>query len=342
MRETKQKSNHSKNVKRYIEGQKAPLEADFLLLDLEAQQEILSNFHVSDIKELLERVTIPQLWALELAILYRLAPSELQRRVWIVREKFQLKCGTDTYRHYYDSLPSSLQEKALSQDSPLTEHQTILLRDDTVSIARQLQRLAYIRISRSESINERKRFIIQATLFIMFLGFVIFQILDSSFNMLISSDEGKTGAKFLLLLVGSGMTGSAVSMLQRIEKASHAPPLITDSIHDTMQITLNMSNWYITSLLVSGAIFALLIHFISIAQLVNVLDFLPNTAKQDISDSIPVLKQLLILPANRVDLAKLLLACFLSGFGERLVPDILDSLIKRAKTVPNQEAKTEK
>ena len=45
----------SNNVKHYITGQKSPLEADFLLLSKEAQAEILENFNVSGIKELLDK-----------------------------------------------------------------------------------------------------------------------------------------------------------------------------------------------------------------------------------------------------------------------------------------------
>ena len=321
----------SNNVKHYITGQKSPLEADFLLLSKEAQAEILENFNVSGIKELLDKINVPQLWTLELSILYRLSTNELLRRVWIVREKFKSQCGTELYQHYHDNLPKILQEESLCRDTALDDYQFSLLRDDTVSIARQLQRLAYVRICRSESINERKRFIIQATLFIMLLGFLVFQLLDSNLNLLFTSEVDKSGAKFLLLVICSGMTGSAMSILQRIEKVAHIPPLITDNIHDTMQITLNMSNWYVTSLLVSGAIFALLVHFLCIAQLVNVLDILPNMSKLNIPSGTSSLQQLVISPDNRIDLAKLLLAYFLSGFGERLVPDILDSLIKKTE-----------
>ena len=327
----------SKIVKRYINGQKNPLEADFLLLSSEHQAKVLKNFNASDIKELLDSVTVPQLWALELAILYHLAPNELLRRVWIVREKFKSQCGVEVYQHYEYSLPKILKEESLNQETPLDDIQFELLRDDTVSIARQLQRLAYVRICRSESINERKRFIIKATVCIMLFVFLLFDLLEAEYSLFFINDVSKEGAKFLLLVVASGMTGSAISMLQRIEKATHIPPLITDSIHDTMQITLNMSNWYIMSLLLSGAIFAILVHFLCIAQLVNVLDILPNMSKSHIPDDIPLLQQLILYPDNRVDLAKLLLACFLSGFGERLVPDILDSLIKKTESLPSNK-----
>lgn len=318
------------NVKIYIAGQKNSLEADFLLLSKEAQAIILKNFEVSDIKELLSTVNVPGLWTLELSILYHLSPNELRRRVWIVREKFKSLCGENIYSNYHNNLPAGLQEEALKSDSPLEEHQTELLRDDTVAIARQLQRLAFIRIRRSESINERKRFVIQSTLLMMILGFVVFCLLDSRIDIIVSSDSGKNGAKFLLLVIGSGITGAAISMLQRIEKAANIPPAITDSLHDTMQITLSMSNWYITSLLVCGAVFALLIHFISVAHLVNVLDILPDVSSLDIPKDTSILQQMLLPPGNRTDMAKLMLACFISGFAERLVPDILDTLVKKA------------
>jgi hypothetical protein len=321
----------NKNVKFYINGQKNSLEADFLLLDKAAQTLILENFEVSDIKELLSNINIPRLWTLELSILYNLSVNELVRRVWIVREKFRSLCGPDMYSNYYSSLPDCLQESALRSGVPLDSHQTELLRDDTVAIARQLQRLAFIRIRRSESINERKRFVIQSTFFIMVLGFVVFCLLDSGIDIIEHTEAGKSGAKFLLLVVGSGVIGSAISMLQRIEKAANIPPAITDSLHDTMQITLSMSNWYITSLLVCGAVFALLVHFISVAHLVNVLDILPDVSAMKIPENTTILEQLLLPPDSRTDMAKLMLACFISGFAERMVPDILDSLVKKSE-----------
>jgi hypothetical protein len=65
-------------------------------------------------------------------------------------------------------------------------------------------------------------------------------------------------------------------------------------------------------------------------------------SKLNIPSGTSPLQQLVISPDNRIDLAKLLLACFLSGFGERLVPDILDSLIKKTEISSNQSSAKEK
>ena len=265
-------------------------------------------------------------------ILEYLTANELIRRVWVIRERFKSQCREEIYQRYYNGLPPSIQDTALMQDTPLDIAQLQLLRDDIVSIVRQLQRLNYIRIRRSESINERKRFVIKCTLFIIVVGILGFLLLKGDF-MPIDTEDGKNAAKFILLIIGSGITGTAISMLQRIEKAANTAPAITDSVHDATQITLSMSNWYITSLLVSGAIFALLVHFISVAQIVNVLDILPTPSDSESSKNISSLVQLILPPNNKKDIAKLLLACFLSGFAERLVPDILDSLVKQTKKV---------
>ena len=328
------KPTNDKDIKRYTDGQKNYLEADFLLLDKTAQTVILEHFNTPDINTFLSIATIPQLWTLELLILDQMTANELTRRVWIIREKFKSQCGEDVFQRYYNGLPPSIQDTALMQDAPLETAQMQLLRDDIVSIARQLQRLGYIRIRRSESINERKRYVIKCTLLIIMLGILGFSLLKTDL-IPIDTEDGKNGAKFILLIIGSGITGTAISMLQRIEKASNTPPAITDSIHDATQITLSMSNWYITSLLVSGAIFALLVHFISVAQLVNVLDILPTPSASDLesTDGISSLMQLMLPPNNKKDVAKLLLACFLSGFAERLVPDILDSLVKKTEKI---------
>ncbi len=314
-----------RNIKRYLDNQKDSIEADFLLLEKSGQKEVLDHLNSSDIVTLLANITIPQLWTTELLILSKLDSNSLVRRVWLIRQKFRSLCGDEVYKNYHDNSPVSIQDQSLTANAELQPEQLTLLRDDILSIVRQMQRLVYVRICRSESINERKRFVIQTALIIGLIGFSIFWLLKLGV-IPIEPESNRVSLKFLLLIIGSGITGTTVSLLQRIEKATNIPPLITDTVHDATQITHNMSNWYVASLLVSGAVFALLIYLIAVSQLVNVLDILPSP---DSMKSTTENDALLIMPPNnKADTAKLLLACFLSGFAERLVPDILDNLIK--------------
>jgi hypothetical protein len=152
----------------------------------------------------------------------------------------------------------------------------------------------------------------------------------------IDSEDGKAGAKYLLVILVAGICGTAISLLQRIEKASNISTHITDSIHEAVDIKLNMSDGYIISLILCGAVFALLVHFIAVSEIVNFLGFLP---KLENKGAITVDKNFIKLispPDNPTAFSKLQIACFLAGFAERLVPDVLDSLIKKTETKPSR------
>lgn len=163
-------ANHKKgNIEWYIDNQKSSLGADFLLLENEEQKKILKTFNVDDVNKLLsDDVTVAQLWTLELLILNHLSFHQLVRRVWIIREKFRLQCGDEVYKRYTDSLDENL--KKITLDDKILES----LRADVVNIARQLQRIGYNNILRSDSINERKKVVITLALIIVAIIFCMF------------------------------------------------------------------------------------------------------------------------------------------------------------------------
>jgi hypothetical protein len=321
----------------YINEIKHVLEADFLSLEEAGKSEILQSFQQIEIKEFLDKITLPQIWPLELAILKKTQPKELLRRTWTIREKFKFQLGDDIYKRYQESLPKELRDEDLKnfsilKDEDQKKYSDILL-EDNVNIARQMQRLGYYRIKRNESINERKNYVIEFTVLLTLSG-IIFTLLLNYGVLTIDTEDGKAGAKYLLLIIFAGITGTAISLLQRIEKASNVSPHITDSIHEAIDIKLNMSDGYIRSLILCGAVFALLIHFISISEIVNFLGFLPKFENQGVIEPDKIFIKLILPPENPTSFAKLLIACFLAGFAERLVPDVLDSLIKKTETRP--------
>ncbi len=90
-----------------------------------------------------------------------------------------------------------------------------------------------------------------------------------------------------------------------------------------------MSDRYIRSLIISGAVFALLIHFISISEIVNFMGFLPKFETQAVVSPKDIFIKLILPPSNLNSFAKLLIVCFLAGFAERLVPDVWIALLKK-------------
>ena len=167
------------------------------------------------------------------------------------------------------------------------------------------------------------------------LSGIIFTFLLNYGVLPIESEDGKAGAKYLLLILFSGICGTtAISLLQRIEKASNISTHITDSIHEAVDIKLNMSDGYIISLILCGAVFALLVHFIAVSEIINFLGFLPKLETKAGIGPDKIFIGLISPPDNPTAFAKLLIACFLAGFAERLVPDVLDSLIKKTDSKP--------
>jgi hypothetical protein len=323
---------NKREIERYSKELKQLLVADFLGLEQTDQDEILSHYDQSKHEQFPESLSLSELWTLEQLIIKKLPDKTLIRSTWIFREKFKIQLGDGIYKKYYENLPKSLTDESLKDASAVPDYD--MLREDMANIARQMQRLAYFKIRRNQSINGRKKFVIISMIILVIIGILPFSNLNLNFPSVYNS-ENETAIKFLLIIMYSGITGTAISLLQRIEKASNVAPHFTDSALDANDIALNMSNWYVMSLLASGAIFALLVYFISIAGIFNVVDFLPklepgsNTKYTDVNK---IFKQLVIMPDSPKDFAKLLIACFLSGFAERLIPDMLDSLIKKGES----------
>lgn len=323
--------------KREIEGYSKELKqllvADFRGLEQTDQNEILTHYDQSKREQFPETLSISELWTLEQLIIKKLPDKTLLRRTWIFREKFRSQLGDGIYKKYYENLPKSLTDESL-KDTSIASPDYDMLREDMANIARQLQWLLYYKIRRNQSINGRKKFVIISMLLLVIFGTLPFSNLNLKFPSLYSS-ENEIAIKFLLIIMYSGITGTAISLLQRIEKASNVAPHFTDSALDANDISRNISNWYILSLLASGAVFALLVYFISIAGIFNVVDFLPKLepgSSTKYLDFNMIFKHLIIMPDNPKDFAKLLIACFLSGFAERLIPDMLDSLIKKGES----------
>jgi hypothetical protein len=305
----------------YFEEIRKAVEADYLLLDKDCQSAFLLAYNLNRDKPDFSTTALPQLWAMEIFILKNLSKHELVRRMWILREKFRLQAGESIYTSYLASLPKEITDNALKQD--LSEEAFVILKEDAVNITRQMQRMTYYQAQRNIAINKKKEVPIVIFLILLVAGIYVFAYTDN------------TSWKLILLTVHFGMIGAVVSLLQRLEQATNTPTNFTDNAINSTDIGHGMSISYMISLVVSGAVFSVLVYLLSRSQLVNVLDLLPKPSANGNCDgclSNNLIGQLFCAPYDASQMAKLLILCFISGFAERFVPDVLDGLIRRTKT----------
>jgi uncharacterized membrane protein len=308
----------------YSEEVRKAIEADFLLLDNDRKNAFLAAYSLDSSKPDFSVASLPQMWSMEVFILKCLSKEELSRRMWIIREKFRIQAGDAIYNSYVARLPEIITDTALKQG--MTPESELLLKEDAVNITRQMQRMNYYRMQRNLEINAKKEIPIIIFFLLLVAGIVIFSLTNHTII-------GQSW-QLILLTVYFGMIGAVVSLLQRLEQASNTSTNFTDSAINSTDIGQGMSNTYMISLVVSGAVFSVLVYLLSRSQLVNVLDLLPkpdpSLCKTDPSRN--TIEKFLCDPYDSAQTAKLLILCFISGFAERFVPDVLDSLIRRAKT----------
>lgn len=306
----------------YTEEVRTAIEADFLLLDNDRKNTFLSAYGLDRDNADFTAATLPQMWSMEIFILKNLSIEELSRRMWIIREKFRLQAGDTVYASYTSRLPGIISDESLQEG--LSAESYPLLKEDAVNIARQMQRMNYYRVQRNIEINAKKELPIVIFFILVVVGIVIFSITNES-------AKGQSW-QLILLTVYFGMIGAVVSLLQRLEQASNTTTNFTDSTTNSTDIYHGMSSFYIISLVVSGAVFSVLVYLLARSQLINVLDLLPKPDPELCKVTPNTIEKFLCDPYDSAQTAKLLILCFISGFAERFVPDVLDSLIKRAKT----------
>ncbi len=315
--------SHSYSVSHsYTEEVRTAIEADFLLLDNDCKNIFLSAYGLDRDKPDFTTATLPQMWSMEIFILKSLSNEELSRRMWIIREKFRLQAGDAVYANYAARLPEIISDAALQQG--VAPESYPLLKEDAVNITRQMQRMNYYRVQRNLEINAKKEVPIVIFFVLLAAGIFIFSLTNHTIN-------GQSW-QLILLTVYFGMIGAVVSLLQRLEQASNTPTNFTDSAINSTDIGQGMSNSYMISLVVSGAVFSVLVYLLARSQLINVLDLLPKPDAALCKVSANTIQKFLCDPYDSAQTAKLLILCFISGFAERFVPDVLDSLIRRAKT----------
>lgn len=324
----------SNDNKKFIVEFGKSLRADYMTLDKEAKRIIAEAISAQAVDLEQESVwgnlLLPQLWSMELLILKHMPDLDALRRSWLTRERFRVLLGDAVYKQYEDNLSDTIKREGLLK-LPATASGAItpeydLLREDNANIARVIQRLSYFRIKRNESIGIQKNDASKLMFLLVVFAVVIYILAGVIFP------KEQAEVNLFLLVIYAGMLGAFMSILQRLQQASTSPIQITDSAFDSVDIAQGISRTYIMSVIISGGVFAMIFYLISMAGIVNIVELLPGLETLDDSckEAGGLFARLFCVKHDNKTLAKLLIVCFMSGFAERLVPDVLDSLVKKA------------
>jgi hypothetical protein len=158
---------HNDGIEAYGRELTPGLFADFLMLDTECRKAVLATVNINqDVATIAKgdfhKLSISELWALELAILNAMPECDLLSCTWVIRSKFKAHVGDAVYANYAGALSASLADdnvKTLSS-AQLTKEQIAELRGDNINLTRQMQRMAYYRLLRLHNIYHVKKNII--------------------------------------------------------------------------------------------------------------------------------------------------------------------------------------
>lgn len=249
------------------------------------------------------QITWGELFAVEAYLLARQPEVALRRRAWSLRDKFREVVGTRQYDNYLLSNPPN--ENDPDADLPL-------LRAD-------LERLLGALHWSYALIPVRERLRAQIITFVSW-QIAVWTILAAGL-LLWAAVYGQTLLATLVLVMLGGALGGFVSLLRRIQMV----PTGGDPLVNIFELENGRVSLYLAPL--SGALFALVLYFIFMGDLVQG-SFFPKLGNLDL--------HLWAFewggqPATHVEYAKLLVWAFIAGFAERLVPDTLARLVERGE-----------
>ncbi len=264
-------------------------------------------------------ITWADLYVFDRAVLRLQSVEVLRRRAWSMRDKYRGIAGEATYQKYLDSKPPDA-EKAHEAE----------LRIDLEILLGKFHRYYSALQQREEMVSTLIR-----TLGSIFLVTVIVFVFWANFNSVLGL--GLPEIPLIAMVAFSGMAGAFASILQRIQKFKASTAIGQD---DTliMLSSLDYGRLGVYFALISGVVFSTALFLVFAAQLLKG-PFFPAIFTPKDTTVLPF--SLFASATNPVDgseYAKLLVWSFLAGFAERMVPDVLDKIARKADSEENQKA----
>jgi hypothetical protein len=279
------------------------LRHEYLLrLELAHQQPsptVLDLFQAVDANP--KAMTWADVFALELAKLQAVPDAQLADQLLLMRGRYRDVIGNDAYALYAQTTASDLGTMTPTQ-----------LRAELFSLA---QRLHYIYLFDPPKESVRTKLAIWAAL----LALISTVTGVAVFYFYVLQHAGRTGAGFspilpVILAMFAGQVGGFISVQQRLQAATGVDPLFKE-----MQLSAGWFSVVIVAPL-TGAVFALVLYLMFAGELLKggvFPDFASNHGLDNNGQLVTV---------GYKNWGLLLVWCFLAGFAERFVPDVLTRL----------------
>jgi hypothetical protein len=263
-------------------------------------------------------INLNKLYDFESLLINLYPDARLRTEYWSLLSRYKDLAGDEKYNEFLKVRPIHIaREKAGA------------LREEAKALLNEVFRLYVwrreIEIKRRQISKDNMSFVVGLILVDAFvLGLYTF-VKNSTFSDIPVSEP----LAFLFLICSFGVIGSCMSVEQRLQSAKANEPSLSNVLNLRYGQKINFSRY-------SGAVFAVFITLVFCSNAFQCTLF-PSYPDMNIS----ILKELSvsadyigpfflkIRPSTFLDLAKLLVWCFIAGFAERFVPDVIDRLIGR-------------
>jgi hypothetical protein len=269
------------------------------------------------------QAALAELFEVEMLLLRAMPEEAIRAKAWSTRTTYRKLVGEAIYGEYLASEPSDARE------DPET-----MVRADVIDLTKG-RHWWYLNAIVMEHGMRRYQLTLKRWLVI---GFICLVGLNLGLAIHAAHFYGGDHVLFgravsvILMTVYAGTLGAAVSIARRVKDASSVPLGDTDPV--IRLSTIVNGDVGIELSMIIGSTFALVLYFLCVTGVVdqiiatNLLPRFPSacdTATDNDCNNI-VRTFAGLIPVTSADLAKLLIWCFIAGFAEKLVPDILDKL----------------
>lgn len=233
----------------------------------------------------------------------------------------------ETKEKYIKALPGEALDRLKSlEENEHCENNKIHPKEIIKMIYNQLHAYYYFINERESFIHKMKSTFIALLFLLMFISiFFIFSCVNFEFTLKYSLFFG---------MACGGCLGAIISTVQRLQQMAETPVDRTDREATLLKIYQGKRGIYLSIILGTIAPFIIyfLMRFIPESNNISVLgiSLLPDLSKQSCNDHLSASDISTLYPSYQAfcsqDYAKIIFISFLSGFSERLVPDVLDRI----------------